>query len=412
MKPVASIDKCTTCASCVATCPVLRGTRKFSGPKLTGPSSERFRLLSREEIESLDYCSNCKNCDITCPCGVQVSTLNMLARAEQTRKQPPPLRERARDWVLSHGSLLAKMSRIFWFVPRPVLNFAMNNPVSRRILDWCGVDERGPLPVFAAHSFYTLFKREPSPAGPTSPVGPVSTSPNGTVVFFPGCYINDYDPQTGLDVVWLLRKAGYEVVVPAFQCCGIPLVANGFFDEARELARQNSAMLTEWIAKGASIVAACPSCTHMLREEYADLFPELNPTHAPHIHDACAFIHSALQDARLALPVLSPLPSLIYHEPCHLRAQGGGKTGLELLRSLSIPVADANADCCGISGSYGFKKGKYEVGRIVGDPLFKAVQASGAKTALSECGTCRIQIAHHCAIKVLHPLSILRSLYR
>ena len=52
-------------------------------------------------------------------------------------------------------------------------------------------------------------------------------------VFFPGCYVNDYDPQTGKDLVFMLEKAGYEVIVPEFECCGLPMVANGFFDDAR-----------------------------------------------------------------------------------------------------------------------------------------------------------------------------------
>ena len=70
MKPIDSLDKCTTCTTCVAYCPVTRATRSFRGPKLTGPASERFRLLDEMtpgpsgEIEALDYCSNCKNCDI------------------------------------------------------------------------------------------------------------------------------------------------------------------------------------------------------------------------------------------------------------------------------------------------------------------------------------------------------------
>lgn len=42
-------------------------------------------------------------------------------------------------------------------------------------------------------------------------------------VFFPGCYVNDYDPQTGKDLVFMLEKAGYEVIVPEFECCGLPM---------------------------------------------------------------------------------------------------------------------------------------------------------------------------------------------
>ena len=88
MKPIETVDKCTTCSTCVAYCPVTKATRAFKGPKLTGPSSERFRLYDEtgggeiSEIEALDYCSNCKNCDIACPSGVKISNLNMLARAE------------------------------------------------------------------------------------------------------------------------------------------------------------------------------------------------------------------------------------------------------------------------------------------------------------------------------------------
>ena len=44
MKPIETVDKCTTCSTCVAYCPVTKATRAFKGPKLTGPSSERFRL--------------------------------------------------------------------------------------------------------------------------------------------------------------------------------------------------------------------------------------------------------------------------------------------------------------------------------------------------------------------------------
>ena len=57
--------------------------------------------------------------------------------------------------------------------------------------------------------------------------------------------------------------------------------------------------------------------------------------------------------------------SVVYHAPCHLRAQGMGLPGLELLRRIpGVSVSNANAGCCGISGSYGFKKEKYEIAVI------------------------------------------------
>lgn len=78
------------------------------------------------EDPSLHYCANCKNCDISCPHGVPVSSLNMMARADQFKKHSPGLR----DWVLGHGELM-KWLRL---VPATLQNFGMllPSPVTRR----------------------------------------------------------------------------------------------------------------------------------------------------------------------------------------------------------------------------------------------------------------------------------------
>lgn len=106
------------------------------------------------------------------------------------------------------------------------------------------------------------------------------------------------------------------------------------------------------------------------------------------------------------------LPELrvIYHAPCHLRAQGNGLPGLELLRRLpGVTSRNADAGCCGISGSYGFKKEKYAIAQDIGAALFKTVRESGAHVAASECGTCRVQILHGSGLPCLHPVSIVRQ---
>ena len=393
MKPLASIDKCTTCTTCVAHCPVVAATRVFNGPKLTGPSSERFRLFSKAEIEALDYCSNCKNCDISCPCGVQVAALNMLARGAHCREQRPPLR----DWVLSHGHRMAGLAGVF---PHALVRLGMTNPLTRRLLDLFGVDRRAPLPVFAPKRFSALFQALPA------------LRADKKVAFFPGCYIEDYDPGIGMDLVWFLRQAGYEVLIPQFSCCGLPLVANGFLDQAATCARYNTLAFRDYVAQGIPILTSCPSCGLMLTQEYAELFPDLPGLErvAALVQDACAFVAALLDADELKLDFRTSPTRLIYHPPCHLRAQGLGKPGFELLRRLGARIEDAQAGCCGIAGSYGFKKGKYDVAAEVGSALFTAVRESEAPWALTECGTCQLQLRHHTSAQVRHPLSWLRRL--
>ena len=152
----------------------------------------------------------------------------------------------------------------------------------------------------------------------------------------------------------------------------------------------------------------------MLKQEYAEYFPELDGHAAlvPHVQDACEFVAGLLESGELDIDVREDAAKLVYHAPCHLRAQGIGKPGFDLLRMASANVEDARSGCCGISGSYGFKKEKYDVAASVGADLFKAVKDSGAEYCVTECGTCRLQISHHTGVPSLHPLSWLRKLVK
>ena len=145
----------------------------------------------------------------------------------------------------------------------------------------------------------------------------------------------------------------------------------------------------------------------MLKQEYAEYFPELGKHESivPHVQDACEFLIGLIESGELDIDVREDATKLVYHAPCHLRAQGIGKPGLDLLRMASSNVEDARSGCCGISGSYGFKKEKYDVAASVGSDLFKAVKDSAAEYCVTECGTCRLQISHHTKLPSMHPIS-------
>ena len=386
-------DKCTTCTTCVAYCPVSAVTDKFRGPKMTGPAFERFRLLDQVEDASLSYCSNCKNCDISCPNGVPVSTLNMLARAEYAKTHKPSLSE----WFVSHGE---KISSLLWFIPAFLRNFGMHFPLTRYFLDLIKIDRRAPLPSFAATTFKVRFKK----------MGKGATS-DKKVVFFPGCFVNIYKPQIGLDLVEILRLADYEVIVPeGFICCGLPLISNGFATEAEKHALQNTKELAEWAEKGIPVLAVCPSCSLMLKQEYKDLYPSVGEHKASNVVDACEFIAELIETGAWKPEFKESSVSAIYHAPCHLRAQGMGKTGLDMARLIpGADVNDADAGCCGISGSYGFKKEKYDIGMAIGEKLFETIKESDAEHILTECGTCQVQIQHGTGKEAMHPISFLRK---
>ena len=385
-------DKCIGCSACVVHCPVAQVTPKFLGPRLIGPAYERFRLLGFSDDPSLQYCANCKNCEIACPHNVPIATINMLARQEQCRETPPGLR----DWIVAHGETLARLLK---YVPACLKNMGVRLSLTRILLDCLGIARACPMPDFAEKAFrdhMRHFRQTPS---------------RKKVVFFPGCYINYYDPGTGFDLVWILQHAGYEVIVPReFVCCGVPLISSGFSADARKNASANAEVLRKYDGLNIPVITACPSCRLMLSREMAELFPDLAAT-PPKILDAQDFLLGLMAKGELpAGPESGAAVSVLYHAPCHLRAQGEGLPGLELLRHFSsYSVTSANAGCCGISGSYGFKKEKYTIGQDVGARLFETVRKSSCDLVATECGTCRLQISGATGRTVVHPLTLVRA---
>jgi glycerol-3-phosphate dehydrogenase subunit C len=391
-----SIDACTACTSCTALCPVAAVVRDFPGPRMAGPAAERFRIAGAPPDATLAYCTNCKTCDITCPSGVPVAALNMKARAEYQQKHG----RRLRDWILAHGELMAKLA-----MPcQPLANLGMANPVTRRILEAIGITGSRPLPPYARRTFLRQY-------------GKLRQQPFADkVVFFPGCFINHNDPRTGLDLIAVLQANRYQVIVPeGLACCGVPLVTGGYLDEAEQAAKRNLAVLAGYAAQGIPILAACTSCGLMLKQEYGELFAADGAAAvAAHTYDAMEFLAELRAQGRLdtGFAFAPAAGRYLYHAPCHLRVQGIGRPALELLAAVpGVAVADLDAGCCGIAGSYGFKADRYDIAQAIGAELFAKIKASPAAAVLTDCGTCRLQIAHGTGAEAIHPISVLRKAY-
>ncbi len=386
-------DACIACTTCTVFCPVAAATGEFLGPKMIGPAYERFRLSGLEEDKSLSYCSNCKNCDISCPQGVSIASINMVARARQNAKNHPHF---LRDWIVSHSETLASLISP---VPACVKNWFLGTRLVRQALNGVGITGDVPMPSYAPKPFRKKLRE-------------LNQAADGkTVAFFPGCYVDLYDAKAGEDLVWLLGRAGYKVEIPSdFHCCGVPMIASGFMDDARKNAARNLEAMRACAAQGIPVITACPSCELMFREEIPTFFPDLAKDGLPVMLDAQEFVLNELREGRLSLALKDKEPKVLYHAPCHMRALGIGLPGYELLRTLGANVQPANAGCCGISGSYGFKKEKHEVSMNVGAELFRAVKESGAGIVATECGTCRLQITGATGVQSLHPFSIVRAL--
>ena len=129
-------------------------------------------------------------------------------------------------------------------------------------------------------------------------------------------------------------------------------------------------------------------------------------------YDLCEFLLLLHERGELRTD-FQPLPLTVpYHAPCQQRGHGIGKPALDLLTLIQdLQVIDLDVDCCGIAGTYGLKKEKYEISMAVGERLFTALRESGNDLAACDSETCRWQIEHGAGVHAVHPVELLHRAY-
>lgn len=401
---VKNLDACIKCSACTAQCPVAAVYPLFPGPKSVGPDAERFRLEGLEmDARWLSYCSNCKTCEVSCPSGVKITEMILRARekAQQAgRKDGKTIQHRVRDLVLGRAEYLGELGTIWPSMTNAVLRLSLMRSLLERIL---GIGRLAPLPAYKAK-----FKRSARSGN--------STKPRKQVVYFPGCFVTYNDPETGRAVVKILEHNGFDVIVPAFHCCGVPLQANGHFREQRDNARKNLALMDPYLQANVPVITGCTSCGLALKEDYPNMKARGAERLGHLTYDLFEFLWGLHERGELREEFQKVAVSLGYHAPCHLKAQGIGTPSVRLLRLIpGVRVKDLDAGCCGLSGSFGFKQERYDLAMQIGNPLFSQVQRGVVEgdfeTMTTECGGCQVQIQHGSGVKAEHPVWILMQAY-
>ncbi|MDP4128231.1 MAG: anaerobic glycerol-3-phosphate dehydrogenase subunit C [Bacillota bacterium] len=400
---VKNLDACIKCSACTAQCPVAAVYPLFPGPKSAGPDVERFRLEGLAmDMGSLNYCSNCKTCEVTCPSGVRITEMILRARekSQQTgQKDGKTTQRRIRDLILGRAEYLGKLGTVWPGMTNAVLGVQLVRGLMERTL---GISQLAPLPAYKPKFRGSTGKR----------LG------QKTVVYFPGCFATYNDSLTGRAVVKVLEHNGYDVSVPPFHCCGVPLQANGHFHEGRENVRKNLVLMEPYLQAKVPVITACTSCSLALKEEYPKEEASILGTEriGHQAYDLFEFLWELHERGELREEFKQVTVSLGYHAPCHLKAQGIGTPSLRLLRLIpGVNVNDLDAGCCGLSGSFGFKQERYKLAMQIGNPLFSCVKGCVTQgkfeTMLTECGGCQVQIQHGSGVEAKHPIWILMQAY-
>jgi len=391
-----NFEQCIKCTICTVYCPVAAVNPNYPGPKQAGPDGERLRLKKFNFYdESLKYCINCKRCEVACPSNVKIGDIIQAARIKYSKKQP-----KLRDYILANTDLVGTLSTPF----APIVNTTLGLKPVKAILDGVmKIDHRRTFPKYAFGTFESWYKK----------VAEKQAAYPNQVSYFHGCYVNYNNPQLGKDLIKVMNAFSIGVqLLEKEKCCGVALISNGLIKQAQKQARTNiNSIRKSVLEKEMPVIATSSTCTFTIRDEYPHLLDIDNADVREDVELATRYIYRLLSQKKTKLNFKTGQKiKVAYHTPCHMEKLGWAYYSIELLKLIpNIELTILDSQCCGIAGTYGFKKENYKTSQDIGEPLFKQIEALDIDYVVTDCETCKWQIEMSTSKRCEHPISILAN---
>lgn len=388
-----SFENCIKCTICTVYCPVSKENPDYPGPKQAGPDGERLRLKGVNFYDdALKYCTNCKRCEIACPSEVKIGDIIQRARMKYA-----PVHFNLRNAILSHTDFMGKLATPL----APIVNTTTALKPMKFLLDkTLKIDHRRQLPKYSLGTFRGWYKRK---------AAKTQEQFTNQVAFFHGCYVNYNNPALGKDIIRVFNALNIGVqLLDKETCCGVALIANNFTERAKKQATTNIETLTQAIIeKNIPVITTSSTCTLTLRDEYHHILNINTDAIRNDIELATRHLYRLQQKGKI-LPLKTLPIRVAYHTPCHMDKLGWANYTIALLKSIpGIEVIVLPSQCCGIAGTYGFKKENYDVAQKIGHNLFKQIEKSNVDLVITDCETCKWQIEMSTSKRCEHPITLL-----
>lgn len=411
------LKKCVKCGTCRAHCPLF--------VELKGePGSPRGRLAlikrlhdgkikpSQELADIVYTCLLCKTCTVNCPSGVISDEIILAARDSLNQ---------------SMDQSVIKKALLKGFLTRPALLHSCMSMASlyqktgmHNVLTKSKLFELLPDKLNAATKIMPDVTKKPARSR-IPVVTPAKGEKKFKVGYFLGCATNHIYPDVPVAGVEVLSQNGCEVItVEDVKCCGMPHMAYGDVETAKEMAKQNMNVLLK--DDYDAIISDCASCSSTFKETYLHIFDEGSKEYeqAKQLADKTWDISKFLVDKTGIKPgTKEQKVKVTYHDPCHLkRAQNIFKEPREVLKNTPgvefVEMKDADR-CCGSAGS--FTVMHHDLSMKVLDKKIENAQKVDPEYLATSCPTCTMQLSYGLKkagsqAKVVHPVQILAETYK
>ncbi len=355
---------------------------------------------SEEVKHSLDLCLACKGCKTECPVGVDVATYKaeFLSHYYEGRARPRSA------YAFGNIDLWARLASHAPGLANVATQLPFLRDLSKLVV---GIPKQRALPAFAPETFKSWFHRRQRDAQvDETPPGRPEKPP---VLLWPDTFNNHFHPGTAKAAVEVLEAAGFRVVVPkANLCCGRPLYDFGMLDRAQTLLLQILDELSPEIEAGIPIVGLEPSCVAVFRDELLNLFPD--DARAQALSRQTFLLSEFLETFARNVPLPELNCKALLHGHCHHKSLLKMTAEESILRRLGVDFQSPAPGCCGMAGSFGFERDKYDLSIAIGElELLPAVRHAPPDWLIIADGfSCREQIAQGTPRHALHLAEVLQ----
>lgn len=401
------------------------------------PGVDRFD--DPETVATLGLCLSCKACKAECPSNVDVSRLKAEYTAQRFAGGRVGSVERLRAWLIGRVRVLNRAGS----AAAPLANAAARWGPSRALINTVmGVHRRRSLPVFS-RSLYALVRDSGGVAGGDA---------RPAVALFGDCFTAYNESGIGVAAARVLGGLGYRVILPAGGgegagggggwggCCGRSMISVGMLGEAcrevRRTAESLRAVVEDPRVRGVLFVE--PSCLSAVRDDWLDLRSGADRGLLERLAGKSWLVEDFIDRAWEEHPSAAGRERLVrgaagesavvLHAHCHQKALWGAESsGRVLSRLAGGRVRVLGSGCCGMAGSFGYGRERYElsmrIAELTGEggepgggvlPMVRAALAGDPGAEVLATGTsCRHQIKDGTAgaVAAEHPIQWLARAY-
>ena len=322
--------KCVKCGLCKSVCPSYHGEEgSYARGRLAlAEMIAKGEISLNEEVAAQwNECAMCRRCEWICPNDVQYKEVLIQARELQEKQL-------GRDLVSRMG--LKSLEFMQSDLGRKFIK------VAGKLGSFLPSEIKTPLPTGAV-------KFMPKPYGkPFGIRGRTFEAENekGKLLFFTGCMIDVFYGKTGENVIRLLNRLGYTVVVPEdIKCCGAPHLYHGSREAFEKLRDHNLKEIEKH--EFDAIVVACPTCGGALIEDYGRNWK---------VYDFAEIIFREGEKTKFR----AASEKLTFHVPCHsysaMRVDPKVFYAvMERVEGAEVVKAEKAQSCCGFAGLWSIK---------------------------------------------------------